>query len=71
MQICNQVFNTLDAIEEKITEALRPYREKPMYARSLVGNGWLHTQANAMLVKFMLNSFGQWYKTRFKVIFSK
>ncbi|MCK4563805.1 MAG: IS630 family transposase [Verrucomicrobia bacterium] len=45
-QICNQVFETLDAIEEKITEALRPYWEQPAYARSLVGEGWLYDQAN-------------------------
>ena len=55
-QICNRVFDTLDAIEEKITEALRPYWEQPVYARSLVGDGWLHTQANATPVKFMPNS---------------
>jgi len=38
-QICTRVFDTLDAIEEKLTEALRPYWEKPIYARSLVGDG--------------------------------
>lgn len=56
-QICNRVFETLDAIEEKLTEALRPYWEQPLYARSLVGDGWLHTQANATLVNFIPFSF--------------
>jgi len=55
-QICNPVFEALEAIEEKITEALRPYREDCAYARSLVGEGQLHTQANAAFVKFMPNS---------------
>jgi hypothetical protein len=56
-QICNRVFDTLDAIEEKLTEALRPYWEQPAYARSLVGDGWLHTQANATLANFIPISF--------------
>ncbi|MCF7848052.1 MAG: transposase [Kiritimatiellales bacterium] len=55
-RISERVFETLDAIEEKITEALRPYWEQPVYARSLVGDGWLHTQANATPAKFMPNS---------------
>ena len=56
-QICNRVYATLDAIEEHITEALRPYWEEPAYARSLVGDGWLHAQANATSARFMPNSF--------------
>jgi transposase len=46
-QICNRIFETLDAIEDKISEALRPYWEDSSYALSLVGDGWMHTQANA------------------------
>lgn len=56
-QICNRVFDTLDAIEEKLSEALRPYWEQPMYARSLVGDGWLHTQANGTFADFIPISF--------------
>lgn len=56
-KICNRVFDSLDVIEEKITEAIRPYWEKPSSARSLVGDGWLHTQANATLRNFIPVSF--------------
>jgi len=47
-QICNRAFETLDGIEEKISEALKPYWEDSSYALKLVGEGWMHTQANAM-----------------------
>ena len=53
----NRVFETLDAIEEKITEALRPHREQPAFARSLVGEGWLHNQANNTFANNVPNSF--------------
>ena len=56
-KICNRVFGSLDAIEEKITEAIRPYWEEPSYARSLVGDGWLHTQANATSMNIIPISF--------------
>jgi hypothetical protein len=56
-QICNRVFDTLDAIEEKLSEALRPYWEQPVYARSLVGDGWLHTRANTTFGNFIPDSF--------------
>ena len=46
-QICNRVFETLDSIEEKISETLKPYWEDSSYALKLVGDGWMHTQANA------------------------
>jgi hypothetical protein len=56
--ICNRVFETLDAIEEKLTEALRPpYWEKPAYARGLVGDDRLHTQANTSFANFIPNNF--------------
>ena len=55
-QICKRVFDTLEAIEGKITEALRPYWEQPAYARSLVGDGWLRTQANGSPAKFIPTS---------------
>jgi transposase len=45
--IANRVFTSLDEIEEAITIALRPYWESPQPALSLVGEGWMHTQANA------------------------
>jgi transposase len=45
--IANRVFPTLDDIEAAITTTLRPYWESPQPALSLVGNGWLRSQANA------------------------
>ncbi len=45
--IANRVFETLDAIEQKLAEALRPYWESPEPVLSLVGDGWLHSGANA------------------------
>ena len=45
--IANRIFQTLDDIEEAIVTALRPFWESPRPALSLVGKGWLHTQANA------------------------
>lgn len=46
-KICNRIFETLDSVEEKISEALKPYWEDSSYALNLVGDGWMHTQANA------------------------
>jgi len=45
-RICNQVFPTLDAIEKVITPVLRPFWEDAQKIRSLIGQGWLHTQVN-------------------------
>jgi transposase len=45
-QICNTVYKTLDEIETAITEALRPYFESLLPARKLVGDGWMHVEAN-------------------------
>ena len=45
--LCNRVYETLEAIEEKISEALKPYWLEPSSALRLVGDGWMHTQANA------------------------
>jgi transposase len=47
-RIANRVFATLDAIEKTLTESLRPFWEGPDQVRSLVGDGWMHLQANAM-----------------------
>ena len=48
--ICNHVFETHDAIEGKVSEALKPYWKDSSYALKLVGDGWMHTQANAMWI---------------------
>ncbi|MEE9368194.1 MAG: hypothetical protein V3V05_04940 [Pontiella sp.] len=59
--ICNRGFETFDGIEEKISEALKPYWEDPSYALKLVGDGWLHTQANATRLYFIPECFDKWY----------
>jgi transposase len=44
---CNQHFADLDALEETLTQALRPFWETPARVLSLVHH-WLHSQANAI-----------------------
>ena len=43
---CNRHFASLDALEETLTQALRPFWETPARALSLIHH-WLHSQANA------------------------
>jgi len=43
--VCNRHFAGLDELETALTEALRPFWEKPMRALSLVHH-WMHAQAN-------------------------
>ena len=43
---CNQHFANLDALEETLPQALRPFWETPARALSLIHH-WLHSQANA------------------------
>lgn len=44
---CNRHFPDLDALEEALTQALRPFWETPARALALVHH-WLHDQANAI-----------------------
>jgi len=44
--LCNRVFPTLDALEDALTVALRPFWQDQQRALSLVFD-WMHTQANA------------------------
>ena len=44
--LCNRVFPTLDALEDALTDALRPFWQDQCRALSLVYD-WMHTQANA------------------------
>jgi transposase len=46
-QIANRVFETLEEIESVLSKGLRPYWSSTAPVRRLVGDGWLHTQANA------------------------
>jgi hypothetical protein len=43
---CNQRHTSLDALEQTLTTALRPFWETPSRVLSLIHH-WLHTQANA------------------------
>lgn len=43
----NRVFPTLEAIENTLTQTLRPYWQDALRVLALVGEGWLHAQANA------------------------
>ena len=52
-QICNTIYKTPDDIEIAITEALRPCFEGLLPARKLVGDGWMHAEANASLNYFV------------------
>lgn len=45
-QICNELFPTLRAIEDKILAALEPYRASGARVGQLIGDGWLAAQAN-------------------------
>lgn len=46
-RVANQAFESLSAIESRLTEALKPYWEERSRVLGLVGLGWLNTQANA------------------------
>jgi transposase len=59
--ISNRVFETLDDIEAVMGNALRPYWSSTAPVLSLVGDGWLHTQANATQPPFVPNSCAEWY----------
>jgi transposase len=46
-QLCNKVYASLRALENAITDFLRPFWENPERVRDLIGNGWLLSQAKA------------------------
>lgn len=45
--ICNRVYQTIEELEEAITECLRQFWETPARVLSLIGNGWLRSEVNA------------------------
>lgn len=45
--ICNRIFDTLDDLEEKITESLERYWEDGELVKSLIGDGWMLGEINA------------------------
>ena len=45
--ICNRLYENLDALEEAITDRLRPYWEDVRRVTSLIGDGWILAEVNA------------------------
>ena len=45
--VCNQVFATMDALNEKLNQALRPYWEDAKRVLSLIGDRYLTVPVNA------------------------
>jgi hypothetical protein len=52
------VFASLRAVEEAITDFLRPFWENPERIRDLIGQGWLLAQANAFFRRIYTYSTG-------------
>ena len=46
--ICNRLFETLDDLEDRLAERLRPFWEDAGRVASLVGSGWLLGEVNAI-----------------------
>jgi hypothetical protein len=53
--LCNRVYKGIEALEDAACIALKPFIENRPRVRSLVGDGWLHTQANAMFANLLPN----------------
>ena len=45
--LCNRVYCGIQALEDAACQALEPFIREATRVRSLVGEGWMHTQANA------------------------
>lgn len=45
-RVANRVFTAMGHLENALTEALRPFWSDPHRTLQLVGDGWMHTQAN-------------------------
>ena len=46
-ELCNRVYDGICALEDAACQALQPFIREAHRVRSLVGDGWLHAQANA------------------------
>jgi len=53
--LCNRVYQGIQALEDAACAALQPFIANTQRVRSLVGDGWLHVQANAMFANFIPN----------------
>jgi hypothetical protein len=53
--LCNRVYKGIAAMEDAACEALEPFIRNRPQVRSLVGDGWLHVQANASPANFIPN----------------
>jgi RNase adaptor protein for sRNA GlmZ degradation len=45
--LCNKIFASLAALEDAMTDFLRPFWENAERVRDLIGNGWLLARAEA------------------------
>jgi len=46
-ELCNRVYDGICALEDAACQALQPFIRETHRVRSLVGDGWIHAQANA------------------------
>lgn len=46
-ELCNRVYQSIEALEEAASAALQPFIRNAPRIRQLVGDGWLYQQANA------------------------
>ena len=51
--LCNRVYKGIEALEDAACIGLKPFIKNRPRVRSLVGNGWLHTQANATFTDYL------------------
>jgi hypothetical protein len=54
--VCNKVFASLRALEDAMTDFLRPFWEEPERVRDLIGNGWLLAQAKTFFRQLSTSS---------------
>jgi len=47
--ICNRIDDTIEELEDKITEFLKAFWESPPRIKSLIGDGWMLSEVNASL----------------------
>jgi len=45
--ICNRIDDTIEQLEDKISEFLKAFWESPPRIASLVGDGWMLSEVNA------------------------
>ena len=61
--LCNRCWRCLDELMDAATKWLEKFWERPDQTLSLVGNGWMRTQANTRYGPLIPESFCDWYNT--------